>query len=159
MQTLVRTATEEDVAAILPLWRELMEFHSSLDSQYRLVADAATQVETHLHAELATPTSILAVAECGSTIVAYCRASVRQQSPIFEQHSHGFISEFHVSPSFRRRGIGRSLFEHVQQWLVEQDIRRVELVTLSANEASTAFWQSVGCLPYAERRFLTLPGA
>lgn len=158
MQTLVRKANEEDVAAVLPLWRELMEFHSALDARFRLVSDAASQVEAHLRAELTSPTSLLAVAEYDASVAAYCRASVRQQSPIFEHRAHGFISELHVSPAFRRRGIGRSLLQFVRRWFEEQEVARIELVTLDANDSSNAFWRTLGCKPYAVHRRLELTG-
>lgn len=157
MQTLFREAGSGDIEAVLLLWHEMMEFHANLDPRYRLVSDAAIQVEAHLRLELDEPTSLLAVAEHDSVVVAYCRASIRRKSPIFERRVHGFVSEFHVLRSMRRRGIGRGLFQFVRQWFGEQGISSVELVTLDANEGSNAFWQSVGCIPYA--RSLTTPPA
>ena len=96
------------------------------------------------------------MAEHESGVVGYCRASVKRLSPVFEPRAHGFISELHVSPSTRRRGIGRALFAHVRWWLAGQGVRRVELITLNANDGSPAFWQSVGCESCAERRFLEI---
>ena len=149
MQPLIRQATEGDIASILPLWHELIEHHSRLDTRFRLVPDAADRAETHLRAELAAPTSLLAVAEHDAAVVAYCRASVRQPSPIFEPRAYGFISEFHVVRSLRRQGIGRNLLQYVRTWFGEQGVARLELVTLDANEDSNPFWQSMGCVPYA----------
>ena len=48
------------------------------------------------------------------------------------------------------------LFRYVQEWLCEQGISRVELVTINANTTSVAFWRSVGCKPFSERRFLEI---
>ena len=158
MQMVIRQARAEDVAAILPLWRELMRHHAELDPQYRLVPDAPAQAEAHLHAELTAPDSILLVAVYGSAILGYCRASVRQPSPVFVPSPQGFISELHVSPVYRRRGVGRGLFEHVKRCFGERGVYRLELVTLNANDDSGAFWQSMGCEPYAERRFFELTG-
>jgi GNAT superfamily N-acetyltransferase len=127
MQAIIRKTTELDVVSILPLWRELMEFHSAFDSRFRLVDDSFSHGDTYFRAELATPTSLLAVAECNSTIVGYCLASCRQQPAIFEHRAYGFISEFHISSAFRRRGIGGSLFAYTRQWFGEQGISRIEL--------------------------------
>jgi len=156
---LIRKAIESDIAAILPLWRELMEFHSDFDSRFKLAADAVSPGKSHLRSELTKPTSFLAVAEHRSGIVGYCLASVHNQPSFFEHRAYGFVSEFHVSHSFRRRGIGRSLFANMTQWFQRNGVSRIELVTMNGNEGSKAFWQGVGCCAYAERRFIELDGA
>jgi ribosomal protein S18 acetylase RimI-like enzyme len=117
-----------------------------------LAADAISQGDDYFRAELTAPTSLLAIAEHDSTIVGYCLASRRQQPLIFEHQVYGFISEFHVLPSFRRRGIGSSLFTYTRKWFGEQGISRIELVTINANDGSNAFWQRMGSRSYAERR-------
>jgi ribosomal protein S18 acetylase RimI-like enzyme len=153
---LIRIAIESDIAAILPLWRELMEFHSDFDSRFRLAADAVSPGKSHLRLELTKPTSFLGVAEHHTGIVGYCLASVHRQPSFFEHRAYGFVSEFHVSDSFRRRGVGRSLFATMKQWFQRKDVSRIELVTMNANPHSIAFWQSMGCCSYAERRFIEL---
>jgi ribosomal protein S18 acetylase RimI-like enzyme len=158
MQAIIRKATETDIVSILPLWRELMEFHSDFDSRFQLAADAISQGDAYFRAELTAPTSLLAVAERDSTIVGYCLAFCRQQPPIFKHRAYGFISEFHILPSFRRCGIGSSLFAYVRKWFSEQGISRIELVTINANDGSNAFWQRMGCRSYAERRSLEFNG-
>jgi ribosomal protein S18 acetylase RimI-like enzyme len=159
MQAIIRKAGETDIVSILPLWHELMEFHSAFDSRFRLAADAISQGHSHFRAELTAPTSLLVVAEHDSTIVGYCLASCRQQPPIFERRAYGFISEFHILPSFRRCGIGSSLFAYTQRWFNKQGISRIELVTINANDDSNAFWQHMGFRSYAERRSLELDAA
>jgi ribosomal protein S18 acetylase RimI-like enzyme len=159
VRILIRKAIESDIAAILPLWRELMEFHSNFDSRFRLTADVVSPGKSHLRLELTKPTSFLAVAEHDSGIVGYCFASVHNQPSFFEHRAYGFVSEFHVSRSFRRRGIGRSLFAKMKQWFRRKGVSRVELVTINANPHSKAFWQSMGCCSYAERRFIDLDGS
>jgi ribosomal protein S18 acetylase RimI-like enzyme len=156
MQAVIRKATESDIVSVLPLWRELMEFHSTFDFRFQVTSDAVSQGDSYFRAELITPTSLLAVADCDSRIVGYCLASCRQQPKVFEHRAYGFISEFHVLPSFRRQGIGSRLFAYARQWFGERSISRIELVTINANDGSNAFWQRMGCRSYAERRFLNL---
>ena len=156
MQPLIRKATEEDIAAILSLWRELNEFHTELDPQFQLVPDAGVQGEKHLRTHLDAPGSLLAVAERGAAIAGYCLAAVREQSPIFERRRHGFVSDLHVAASQRRHGVGTSLFEYVQRWFRERGVSRIELMTHNANACSNAFWESIGCEAYMERRRLEL---
>ena len=156
---LIRKAVAGDIAAVLRLWRELMEFHSNFDSRFRLAADAVSPGKSHLRSELARPTSFLAVAEHRSGVVGYCLASVHNQPSFFEHRAYGFVSEFHVAQSLRRRGIGRSLFAGMKQWFQRNGVSRIELVTMNGNEGSKAFWQSVGCCSYAERRCIDLEPA
>ena len=39
-------------------------------------------------------------------------------------------------------------------WFEERGITRIELVTVSANGESNAFWERLGCAIFAERRVL-----
>jgi ribosomal protein S18 acetylase RimI-like enzyme len=158
-RALIRPATESDLPAILALWRELMEFHSGFDSRFQLAAGAVSPEKSHLRSELHKSTSFLAVAEHPSGIAGYCLASVHQQPSFFEHRAYGFVSEFHVSHAFRRQGIGRSLFASMKAWFQRHGVSRVELVTMNANAPSQAFWQSMGCRPFAERRFIDLDSA
>jgi ribosomal protein S18 acetylase RimI-like enzyme len=153
---LIRRAVESDIPAILPLWRELMEFHSDFDSRFQLAAGAVSPGQSHLRSELTRPTSFLAVAEHHSGMVGYCLASVHHQPSFFEHRVYGFVNEFHVSHSFRRRGIGRSLFASMKRWFRRRGVSRIELVTMNGNEQSKAFWQGMGCCSFAERRFVDL---
>jgi ribosomal protein S18 acetylase RimI-like enzyme len=155
-RVIIRRAVENDLAAILPLWRELIEFHSDFDSRFRLAADAVSPGKSHLRSELNRPTSFLAVAEHDSGIVGYCLASVHKQPAFFKHRAYGFVSEFHVSQSFRRLGIGTSLFTSMKEWFKEKRVSRIELVTMNANDRSKAFWQRMGCSAFAERRCLDL---
>jgi ribosomal protein S18 acetylase RimI-like enzyme len=155
---LIRKATDSDIAAILPLWRELMEFHSNFDSRFRLAVDAVSPGKSHLRSELHKSSSFLAVAENRSGLVGYCLGSVHKQPSFFEHRAYGFVSEFHVSHSFRRQGVGQSLFASMRQWFQRKRVSRVELVTMNANAHSKAFWQSMGCCSFAERRFIELDG-
>lgn len=156
---LIRKAVAGDIAAILPLWRELMEFHSDFDSRFQLAADSVSPGKSYLRSELAKPSSFLAVAEVGSGIVGYCLASVHRHPSFFEHRAYGFVSDFHVSRSFRRQGIGRSLFASMKGWFQRKGVSRIELVTMNGNEHSKAFWQSMGCCSYAERRFIEFDAA
>lgn len=156
MDPTVRRATENDIADTMPLWKELLEFHADLDPRFQLAPDAVTQAEEHLRAELAAVDRLLVVATHGPAVVGFCRASIRQRSTIFERRVHGFISEFYVAEPFRRKGIGRKLFQFVQPWLKQHKISDVELVNFSANDESDVFWGRLGFESYAVSRSIDL---
>jgi ribosomal protein S18 acetylase RimI-like enzyme len=56
----------------------------------------------------------------------------------------GYIAEFYVFPSHRRRGLGRALAHLLVRWLRERGAHSVELDVLPSNVRAQRFWESVG---------------
>ena len=59
----------------------------------------------------------------------------------------GYILEFHMVPSERRRGWGRELFNHIVGIL---RARGISQVWLTSNAGAQAFWRSLGFNPTGE---------
>ena len=56
----------------------------------------------------------------------------------------GFIHHTTVDPTYRRKGIGRSLVEHAMKALDDEGINKVSLVVFSKNETGNGFWDRIG---------------
>lgn len=67
-----------------------------------------------------------------------------------EQHwyrrdlTDGYVDEFYVEPSFRRRGVGRELAQAMLAELRRAGVREIGLSVLRRNERAQAFWRSLG---------------
>jgi ribosomal protein S18 acetylase RimI-like enzyme len=148
---IIREATKEDVPRILPVWRELMEFHTRLDSYWTLCEGAEEQFLKHLSEGLEKEDAVIFVAHDKDRIIAYCRCSIKQRPPVFEtQRQYGAFAELAVLPMYRRNGIGKRMVEHAVEWFRDQGLSRMEVQVSVSNEISTHFWQKMGFMTYLE---------
>ncbi len=61
---------------------------------------------------------------------------------------HGYIMEFYVKAEYRRKGYGRFMFKHIEQFLTEQGINQVYL---TADPVSgKPFWSALGFISKGE---------
>ena len=57
---------------------------------------------------------------------------------------HSIYLVIGVAEAFRRRGIGRQLFEAMEAWAKERSIRRIELTVIADNTAALSLYQKMG---------------
>lgn len=55
-----------------------------------------------------------------------------------------YVQDVIVTAGMRRMGVGRSLMEHVRQFMAERGIRRIDLQVLSGNEEASTFYSALG---------------
>jgi ribosomal protein S18 acetylase RimI-like enzyme len=123
----VRAATDDDVAAILLLWRDADAVVSTTDDEEAVRGVLARDADSLL----------LAVAGgqvIGTLIVGWdgWRANLYRLA---------------VLPGWRRRGVARTLVEAGEARLLELGARRVAAVAISEHEHATGFWRSMGYEP------------
>jgi GNAT superfamily N-acetyltransferase len=63
----------------------------------------------------------------------------------------GYITQFLVTQSHRKRGVGRLLMDYINDWFTARGIEKVLLNVDIENEAGHRFWKSQGFTPYATR--------
>lgn len=56
----------------------------------------------------------------------------------------GFVHLVGIHPDYRRRGVGRLLYESFERDCVEKGVRRMKAMTTLGNEGSQAFHQALG---------------
>jgi len=155
-QVVVRKAAEADVAAIVELWKEFMDFHKECDPFYSRAPDGHEKFAEFLRGHLASERSRVFAAEVGGKVVGYCLATIVQGVPVFELEEHGFIYDLAVAAPFRRKGIGERLFREAKGWFESLGLSRIELTIATHNPVSRAFWKKMGFAPYVERLFLEI---
>ena len=119
---LLRQCSEDDIAAVLDLWRAAGSTPSVTDTteQLRVVIDSNAS------------SLILAVVDgkiAGSII------------PAFDGW-RGNVYRLAVHPEFQRRGIARRLVSEAEEWLRNQGAKRVGAVVEKDHPWATGFWES-----------------
>jgi ribosomal protein S18 acetylase RimI-like enzyme len=151
MDFVIRPATEKDLPEMLGLWREMMDFHAHWDARFRPKPspEAEQAWMNYLREEIWGGNRWCTfVAEEDGRLVGHIVGELREQVPVFEHQTYGYVTDIVVGPEARRQGIGTALFEAVETWFREQGATHVQLQVLASNPASQAFWRAVGCTDY-----------
>jgi ribosomal protein S18 acetylase RimI-like enzyme len=136
----IRSAGEQDVAAVLDLWvaaRSLPSVSDSPDGLARL---------------LATDPQALLVAELGGVLVGSLIAAW--------DGWRGSFYRLAVSPEHRRRGLATTLLREGERSLRERGAIRLTAIVADDEEGAMAFWQAAGYERQPHRaRFVHPPNA
>jgi GNAT superfamily N-acetyltransferase len=78
------------------------------------------------------------------SVVGFVAGRIRVHPKHFGGQQVGFISELFVSPSYRRRGVGKRMIEAARSWFAERGIARIELQVVAGDHGARAFYVSNG---------------
>jgi GNAT superfamily N-acetyltransferase len=138
----IRPVVESDTAVLLQLIRELAEFERLLD--------AAVATEADLRTALFGPRP------CAEAILAECDGQSAGFALFFTSFSTFvgrpgiYLEDLFVRPAFRRRRIGKALFQHVARLAVERNCGRLEWSVLDWNELAIEFYRSLGAVALSD---------
>ena len=95
---------------------------------------------------------ILRKRSVGILLVARERKSIRGVAPgTFQPSAESgltlTIHDFHVEPSFRRKGMGSALAKRLLKEARAMDLEHVDMEILPSNTRARAFWESIGFRP------------
>ncbi len=139
----IRQATKKDIKAILPIWRQLVMYHAHLDPSLELASNAVETFRVFLKKLLKRRDAVVLVAEEEGKPVGLCTVYI-ENHPEFRLGRYGKIADFVVDEPYRRRGIGSSLLEAAQRWLLDNGVEHCRTEAAKINPASNAFWRSAG---------------
>jgi len=152
----IRKARHSDVNKITELWCEFIELHASFDNYYRKSKNGNKRFAEFIEKQISNRNSLVLVAIIQNQICGYLFALKAKHPPVFEVIKYGFISDVAVSRKFRRKGIGKFLYDHAIEWFKKHNIEHVELSVATTNPISNNFWKKLGFKPYYERRHLKI---
>lgn len=61
--------------------------------------------------------------------------------PFWLNNAYGYVSNVYTKPTYRRRGIGSQLMQHVLNWARHQEI---DVLIVSISEESVTFYERAG---------------
>jgi ribosomal protein S18 acetylase RimI-like enzyme len=143
MITIIK-AEEKHITDICKLWWEFIQFHVALDPTFETKDNSTSGFENEfLRFKMKSENSLVLVALEGKETIGYAIAEIMelQGSKIKEC---GFINHLHVSEKYRRRGIGKKMYDEILKWLLEKNIKLVEVQLMAKNELARSFWKKYG---------------
>lgn len=147
----VRLATDQDIDALIGLYREFHAFHvRGVPDRLRIPDEAnekdAAAVRESLSKLLKREDAAIFVAQTGEMAVGLAEVYLRQD----EEHSltiayrYGYLQSLIVSESFRKHGIGKLLVEAAHKWAKERGASEMQLNTWEFTEGPLHFYERLG---------------
>ena len=152
----IRHATVSDILKIISLWKELFQFHESMDRGFEVIPDAEEKFIPFLKSvielqEEKKAVVLVAQSPFDKQLIGYVLGMIGKNTPIFTIQDYGYITDMCVTRDSRQQGVGRKLVEEVKNWFYTQGINRIQLHAASANPVSLAFWKKMGFTTYMEK--------
>ncbi len=154
----IRDARRHDSENVGVLWRELMQFHRSLDMRFDYAPEAEHKYVRHVLEMMRSRDARVLVAEdlLSGQLVGYLMGELQTRSISPVPGTYGFIADAFVREEWRQRGVGTALFEEIRRWFVSRKAMAIELYVAEANPMGQSFWQTLGMEPYIKLLHLDL---
>jgi len=148
MQVLVaiRPLRADEVDKLIVLWKEFMSDASSADQPIATHEDNTRRMAAFVTSTLAEDPRLVLVAEEGGELVGYLifQRQAPSRTPLELPHSWSYISDLYVKPTYRRRGIARSLLQACLGDLRSSGATHVRLSVWSNNPNAIKLYRSAG---------------
>lgn len=147
----IRPAKPEDVSTIFALIKALAEYERL---SHEVTGNSAT-LKQHLFGDRAYIEAILAEWE-GKVVgfsLFFCNYSTFLTRPGL------YLEDLFVLPDYRRRGIGKKMFQYLAKLAVDRQYGRFEWSVLEWNEPAILFYKSMGAEILADWRICRLTGS
>ncbi len=140
----IRRAKSKDIDQIAALWKEMMDYHISLDEHFQLVSDGEKAYSEYLVSILDNYDYSVLVAEEEGEVVGYTIGMILANPAVFSLARYGFIAEMAVTQSRQKSGIGLQMWNHIRKWFYRRGIEVIQLNVSPRNERGYNFWKKVG---------------
>jgi len=141
----IRQATLADHGELAVLFGQLDTFHSDRAPWLFRKAAACHRSRSYLRTLLADPASGVLVADASVCVgVAVVHLHEAPEVPVFVRRKRTVIDRIVIHPDWRRRGIGRKLYEGCEAWAKEHHTDWIELNVYEFNEPAQRFYAALG---------------
>jgi ribosomal protein S18 acetylase RimI-like enzyme len=140
---LYRNAEEEDLEAVLKLWKQLDAFHHKLGMSFPETEAAPEKWQASFQRTLGR-FSHLWVAESDGNIGAFLLGRVKQSPAYLGGVQVGEISDLLVSESLRGQGVGENLVRMAIEQFTAAKLHSVEVQIQAGNDGGLEFWKEQG---------------
>ncbi|RXJ72217.1 GNAT family N-acetyltransferase [Veronia nyctiphanis] len=142
----IRVATEEDLAQISELCKQLDDYHYRNDpDNFVKATKAQLNGKDALGRSIHDPEWLIAVAEDKGVIIGFIKACVFDVKLTFLlPKKYCDVNTIVVDHTFRKHGVGVALMEAVSSWASSQEVDRISLEVMEFNTEAMAFYEKLG---------------
>jgi GNAT superfamily N-acetyltransferase len=156
----VRPAAAADAAPMYRAWQSLRDYYASVDARIILAPISEAAFVGDFIRRLAREDLAAFVAIDGTLLAGFITGGIEANQPDRLPKLHATVGHLFVEPSFRRRGVAKSLFGALSAWAGSQTgVSHFEMPVLARDEDAVHFWASIGFAPFIERLWAPLQAA
>lgn len=140
----IRTATEQDIDAILELNRQIGLIH--FEHAPEVFCPPSPQERDFLLNAIGSEGRLFCVAVLDAEVVGFltARIDINEAIPFLTRLPICRIGSVVVDEHHRSRGIGKALIAHCDDWAKARDACQIRLEVMSFNERAKSLYQSLG---------------
>lgn len=133
-------ATDLNVAEIVEIWKEFMDFHSDLNPILKRRDDGHDFFEKFVREKIKSDDSLVLVATDSDSVIGFSLVFISKHPPVLKLERYGFIDDVAVRSGYRRMGVGTAMLAKIHEWFESKDITRIELDVVPNNREGYSFW-------------------
>jgi len=144
-----RESSDEDIDLIIGLWHELdnhVKNHSNNFAKLKKSSDYHQYIMKWINKYYSSSDALILVAEYQGELCGFISTQI-QYMPWYHIQRIGLIGPCYVKPLYRRRGIAKQLVSRIEKWLVEKEIKYIDVIWDQGNFDAQKFWQNMGYDP------------
>ncbi len=141
----IREASVNDFLSIHKLYSYVDQIHNDAHPEQFKPSNEIKRPNTYLEKMLSDESTKLLVACVENEVIGFIHAELKTMNhPILFSYLYGHVSDIVVNPKFKRNGVGKTLFQTVEQWLNEKGASEISLTVFSFNSEAISFYQNNG---------------
>lgn len=140
----------------MELWKELVDHHSKINSFFTRRKDGHVNFETFITDLIKSEEAKIFIALEDNQIIGYTIAKIDLYPPIYLLEKYGSIYDMFVTLKYRRKGIGKRLWQEALKWFKQLGLERVELSIVPNNPESSFFWKKQGFQDYMHKLYIKI---
>ena len=141
----IRPAIDTDFPLLVRLGKLLFEQHRVQDAEYyKMEEEFDSHFSRWLTEQITIPNRFVFTATEEDSIRGFISGYVKYLFPWLKIKSVGHISFLVIDPVCQRKGIGRKLLDHAEQWFAVRNLHYVELYVEESNLSGLSAWDTYG---------------
>jgi ribosomal protein S18 acetylase RimI-like enzyme len=156
MKIKIEEAKRKDIKSIVELGKEMADFHQRVDDYYVSGNEAENSFKKRLGEILSERGAKVLIAKAKNRILAYGIAFIEKPKTYIKPKKIGHLTDLYVREKYRKKGIGRQMFNKFLEWFKTYSIKHIELSVDAKNKIAIAAYKKYGFFEYKKRMRLDL---
>jgi phosphinothricin acetyltransferase len=144
MEISIRSATAGDVAGLLELWKAFMKDTQSLDRPIPTHPKNVAHWQEFINKLIEQDSRQIQVAEQNGVLVGYLVCQKVVTTPLDMGYNWSYISDIYVTPTHRRKGLGKRLLQETIEYLESEGSEHIRLAVWHRNKVAIQLYEQLG---------------
>jgi ribosomal protein S18 acetylase RimI-like enzyme len=156
MEIKIEEAKRKDLNSIVKLGMALAEYHRKFDEYYKSGKERKKEFKKLLLKKSGKRNFKVLVAKDKNKILAYGIASIEKPALYAKPKKIGKLTNLYVKERYRKRGIGKQIFDEFLEWFKSRDIKHIELSVDARNQIAISAYKKYGFFEFQKKMRLDL---